>query len=73
VVINVYLATLPCRTNVTKQAISDKLQGSLATYIRCGAAVNNQIIATFKSSEYLAKLEARTWLSLALCAPCLVA
>ena len=28
-----YVATLPCKTNVTKQAINDKLQGSLATYL----------------------------------------
>jgi len=34
VVINVYLATLPCRTNVTKQAISDKLQGSIYGVVR---------------------------------------
>jgi len=26
-----------------KQAINDKLQGSVATYIRCGRVVNNQI------------------------------
>jgi len=26
-----------------KQAISDKLQGSVATYLRCGGVVNNQI------------------------------
>jgi len=26
-----------------KQAINDKLQGSVATYFRCGAVVNNQI------------------------------
>jgi len=29
--------------NVGKQAINDKLQGSLPTYIRCGGVVNNQI------------------------------
>jgi len=27
----------------TKQAINDKLQGSVATYLRCDGAVNNQI------------------------------
>jgi len=27
----------------TKQAINDKLQGSVATYLRCGGVVNNQI------------------------------
>jgi len=26
-----------------KQAINDKLQGSVAAYLRCGAAVNNQL------------------------------
>ena len=26
-----------------KQAINDKLQGSVAAYLRCGGAVNNQI------------------------------
>jgi len=26
-----------------KQAIKDKLQGSVATYLRCGEVVNNQI------------------------------
>ena len=27
-----------------KQAINDKLQGSVATYLRCGGVVNNQIM-----------------------------
>jgi len=26
-----------------KQAINDKLQGSIATYLKCGTFVNNQI------------------------------
>jgi len=26
-----------------KQTINDKLQGSMATYLRCGGVVNNQI------------------------------
>jgi len=26
----------------TKQAINDKLQGSVAAYLRCGGVVNNQ-------------------------------
>jgi len=39
-----YVATLPCETLMPeKQAINDKLQGSVATYSRCGGAVNNQI------------------------------
>jgi len=28
---------------LAKQAINDKLQGSVATYLRCGGAVNNHI------------------------------
>ena len=40
----VYVATLPCETLMSaKQAINDKLQGSVAAYLRCGGAVNNQI------------------------------
>ena len=39
-----YVATLPCEiNNVTKQAIDDKLQGRIATYLRCGEIVNNEI------------------------------
>jgi len=39
-----YVATLPCETlNSPKQAINNKLQGSVATYLRCGVVVNNQI------------------------------
>ena len=35
---------VPCETLMsTKQAINDKLQGSVATYLRCGGVVNNQI------------------------------
>jgi len=34
---------LPCETLVsTKQAITDKLQGSVAIYLRCGEVANNQ-------------------------------
>ena len=29
--------------NVRKQAINDKLQGSIAAYLSCGGVVNNQI------------------------------
>jgi len=33
-----------CYTTLSaKQAINDKLQGSVATYLRCGGVVNNQI------------------------------
>ena len=49
------------------QAINDKLQGSVATYLRCGGVVNNQIkkglLLRVKKNligEYLAKLPART-------------
>jgi len=39
-----YVATLPCETLMTaKQAINDKLQCSVATYLRCGGVVNKQI------------------------------
>ena len=39
-----YVATLPCETLMSaKQAINDKLQGSVATYLRCVGVVNNQI------------------------------
>jgi len=36
--------TLSCETLMSaKQAINDKLQGSVSTYLRCGGVVNNQI------------------------------
>jgi len=39
-----YVATLPCETLMSaKQAINDKLQGSVATCLRCGGLINNQI------------------------------
>jgi len=39
-----YVATLPCGTLMSaKQAINDKLQGSVTGYLRCGGVVNNQI------------------------------
>jgi len=52
-----------------KQGINNKLQGSLATYFRCGGVVNNQIKKglllslsekKIKIGEYLAKLQPRT-------------
>jgi len=61
-----------------KQAINDKLQGSVATYLKCGGVVNQQIktglllsvrVKTIKIGEYMAKLQARAWLSHALRAP----
>jgi len=40
-----YVATLRCETLVSeKQAINDKFQGSVATYLRCGEVSNNQIM-----------------------------
>jgi len=39
-----YVATLPCKTLMSaKQAINDKLQGSVATHFRCGGIANKQI------------------------------
>ena len=39
-----YVATLSCETLMSaKQAINDKLQGSVATYLRLGGVVNNKI------------------------------
>ena len=65
------IATLLCETLVSaKQAIDDKLWGRVATYLRCGGVVNNQIKKVYcwvwewkkiKIGEYLAKLQARTW------------
>jgi len=62
-----------------KQAMNDKLQGSVATYSSCGGVVNNQKFERFivecvsekifNIGEYLAKLQARACLSHALCAP----
>ena len=39
-----YAATLPHETLMSaKQAVNDKLQGSVATYLKCNGAVNKQI------------------------------
>ena len=39
-----YVATPLCETlTLAKQSINDKLQGSVATHLRCGGVVNNQI------------------------------
>jgi len=39
-----HLATLPSEILTSaEQAINDKLQGSVATYLRCGGVVDNQI------------------------------
>jgi len=39
-----YVATLPCETLMSaKQAINDKLQGSVATYLRCGGLLISKL------------------------------
>jgi len=41
-----YVATLPCEILINtsaKQAINDKLHGSVATYLKCGGVVNKQV------------------------------
>ena len=52
-----------------KQAINNKLQGSVAAYLRRGGVVNNQIkkglllslrVKKVKTGEYMTKLQART-------------
>jgi len=40
-------ATNLWNVNVSKKAINDKLQGSVAKYLRCGGVVNNQIERRF--------------------------
>jgi len=38
-----YVATIPCETLMSKkQATNDALQGSVATYLRCGGVINKQ-------------------------------
>jgi len=53
-----------------KQAINDKLQGSVAAYLSCGVVVNNQVKKglllslkvkrNIKIGDYLAKLQTKT-------------
>jgi len=39
-----YVATLPCETLMSaEQAVNDKLQGNVATHLKCGGVANNQI------------------------------
>jgi len=39
-----HVATLPCETLMSaKQAINDRLRGSVAAYLRCGGVVDNKI------------------------------
>jgi len=62
---------------IAKQAINDNLQGSVATYLRCGEVLITKLrkvycwvwVNFFYIGEYFAKLQARTWLSRALCMP----
>jgi len=36
-----YIATLPCETLISaKQALNNKLQGSVAAHLKCGGIVN---------------------------------
>jgi len=68
-----YVATLPCETvKSAKQILDDKLQDSVAAYLRCGGVVNNRIkkglllsllVKKFKIGEYFSRLQERTWLS----------
>ena len=39
-----------------KEAINDKLQGSVATYLRCGGVVNNQIKEDLLLSLWVKKI-----------------
>jgi len=64
-----YVVALLCETLMSaKQATNDKLQGSVAAYLRCGGVINNQIkkglglllslwVKKFLNGEYLAKLQ----------------
>jgi len=56
--------------------VNDKLQGSAATHLQYGGDVSNQVkkglllslsVKKIKIGEYLSELQARTWLSCALC------
>jgi len=39
-----YVATLPCETLISaKQALNDRLQGSVATYLRCGEFLKTKL------------------------------
>jgi len=64
-----YVAALPCETLMSaKEAINDKIQGSVTAHLRCSEVVNNQIrkglllslSVIFLIGEYLAKSRART-------------
>jgi len=65
-----YVATLPCETLMSaKQALNDKLGGSVARCLRCDEVANQinkglllsmRVKKFLKIGEYLAKLQART-------------
>jgi len=52
-----YFATLSCETLVSENKTNDKLQGSLAMYVRCGGVVNNQILKKFVAESISKKIE----------------
>ena len=59
-----YLATSLCETLTSaKQAINDKLQGSVAAYLRCGGVVNNQIKKCLLPSLRVKKNSVNIWQS----------
>jgi len=48
---------------LAKQAINDKLQGSVATYFRCGGVVNNQIKKGLLLSAWFFFISVNIWQS----------
>jgi len=60
-----YVATLPCETLMSaKQAINYKLQGSVATCLRCGGLINNQIKKGLLLSLWVKKIKSvNSWQS----------
>ena len=67
---HVYFAINVRNINVRKQAINDKLQGRVATYLTCGGVANDQIkkglllslsVKKFEIGEYLAKLQTKRY------------
>ena len=56
-----------------KQVINDKLQGDIATYLRCGGVVNNQIKKGLLLSLWVKKLKSvNVWQSYKQKRDCLV-
>ena len=53
-----YVATIPCETLMSAiQAIKDKLQSNVATYLRCDGVVNHQIKKGLLLSLWVKKLK----------------